>query len=71
MDVGVIRSLKAHYRLTLVSKIIQNFDERKGLPKINVMDAMFMASSSWISVTAETIVNCFRKAGISPAAQEK
>ena len=70
MDMGVIRSLKAHYRNNLVKKIIKSYDAEQGLPKISVLDAMVMAASAWESVSENTITNCFRKAKISPATQD-
>ena len=35
-----------------------------------MLDAMNMLVSSWNAVSTETIVNCFRKAGISSSSQE-
>ena len=35
-----------------------------------MLDAMNMFVSSWNAVSTETIVNCFRKAGISSSSQE-
>lgn len=70
MDMGVIRSLKAYYRILLVQKMIECIDEGKPLPKISILDAMFMVTAAWKNVTVKTIVNCFRKAGISASAQE-
>ena len=60
MDQGVIRSLKAFYRNMLMQKVIDS-DEGKGIPKINVLDALKMVTSSWEKVTTKTIVNCFIK----------
>ena len=72
MDQGVIRSLKAHYRCSLVKKMIHAIDETKALPKISVLDAMRMLTFAWNQkVTKETIVNCFRKSGISEASQQE
>ena len=70
MDQGVIRSLKAKYRKNMVRKIIRNLEKNKALPTISILNGMQMLVSAWNSVSIETIVNCFRKAGISPANQE-
>ena len=69
MDMGVIRSLKAYYRTLLVRKVLECLDAGNSAPKISVLDAMFMATSAWKSVTSQTIINCFRKAGISNASR--
>ena len=69
MDMDVIRSLKAHYRLALVRKVIEHLDGGKPMPKISVLDALFMVKSAWTNVTTNTMVNCFRKAGISKSTQ--
>ena len=70
MDQGVIRSLKAKYRKNMVRKIIRNLEKNKALPEILILNGKQMLVSAWNSVFIETIVNCFRKAGISPANQE-
>ena len=70
MDQGVIRSLKAKYRKNMVRKIIRNLEKNKALPAISILNGMQMLVSAWNSVSIETIVNCFRKAGISPTNQE-
>ena len=70
MDMGIIQSLKAYYRNSLVKKIIQSYNAGSGLPKISVLDAMLMGTLAWDSVTTTTIINCFKKAGISHATQD-
>ena len=40
------------------------------MPAISILNGMQMLVSVWNSVSIETIVNCFRKAGIFPANQE-
>ena len=70
MDQGVIRSLKAKYRKNMVRKIITNLEKNKALPAISILNGMQMLVSAWNSVSTETILNCFRKAGISPENQE-
>ena len=70
MDQGIIRSLKAKYRKNIVRKIIRNLQKNKALPAISILNGMQMLVSAWNSISIETIVNCFRKARISPANQE-
>ena len=41
----------------------------KVLPKIYIFKVMKILVSSWEAVSAQTIANCFRKAGITPEAQ--
>ena len=65
MDQGVKRSLKAKYRTNVVRKIIRCLEKNKTLPKISLLHGMQMSGSAWNALTTETIVNCFRKAGIS------
>ena len=65
MDQGVIRSLKAKYRQNIVRRFITSINKDNCLPKISILDGMQMLVSAWNSVPEETIVNCFRKAGIS------
>ena len=69
MDQGVIRSLKAHYRGRIVRRLCRALDKMKTLPKISILQAMKILVSSWEAVSAQTIVNCFRKAGITSEAQ--
>ena len=38
--------------------------------RISVLEAMVMLRKSWDDVSEQTIVNCFRKAGISEKSQE-
>ena len=69
MDQGVIRSLKAHYRGRVVRWLCRALDKTTTLPKIYIVQAMKILVSSWEAVSAQTIVNCFRKTGIIPEAQ--
>ena len=69
MDQGVIRSLEAHYRGRVVRRLCIAFDKTKTLPKISILQAMKMLVSSWEAVSSQTIVNYFRKTGITPEAQ--
>ena len=69
MDQGVIRSFKAKYRINVVRKII-SFEKNKTLLKISLLHGMQMLISAWNAFTTETIVNCFRKAGISAENQD-
>ena len=69
MDQGVIRSLKAHYRGRIVRRLCRALDKTKTLPKISILQAMKILVSSWEAVSEQTIVNYFRKAGITSEAQ--
>ncbi|XP_065650656.1 tigger transposable element-derived protein 4-like [Hydra vulgaris] len=65
MDQGVIRSLKAHYRHKIVRLCIKAVDNNEPMPKISILQAMKDLVSSWNAVSKETVINCFKKAGIS------
>ncbi|XP_065672149.1 tigger transposable element-derived protein 4-like [Hydra vulgaris] len=65
MDQGVIRSLKAHYRHKIVRLCIKAVDNNEPMPKISIFQAMKDLVSSWNAVSKETVINCFKKAGIS------
>ena len=69
MDQCVIRSLKEHYRVRVVRRLCRALDKAKTLPRISILQAMKILVSSWEAVSAQTIVNCFRKAGITSEAQ--
>ncbi|XP_063598706.1 tigger transposable element-derived protein 6-like [Penaeus indicus] len=69
MDQGVIRSLKAYYRGKVV-RLISRALEKKPCPKISILQGMKLLADSWELVSKETIVNCFRKAGITPDGQQ-
>ena len=71
MDQGVIRSTKAKYRLSLIFKMLCAVDSGLDIPSVSMIDAMVMLNNAWNDVTPETIVNCFRKAGLSPYSQEQ
>ena len=70
MNQGVIRSLKAKYHRNVVRKIIQSVEKKKTLPKILLLQGMQMLVSAWDALAMQTIVNCFRKSGISTESQE-
>ena len=65
MDQGVIWSLKPKYRILSVRRIITALENDEDMPSFSVLDAMKMLVLAWESVTEETIINCFSKAGIS------
>eukprot|EP00794_Sanderia_malayensis_P001774 gene1774-biopygen1618 len=71
MDQGVIRSLKAYYRTHVVKKYIASIDANKEIPRIHYLNAMSYLAEAWDRVTSDTIVNCFRKAGICTASQQQ
>ena len=70
MDQGVICSLKAHYRGRVVRLSCRALEKKKRSPKISILQSMKMLADSWEVVTKETITNCFRKAGITPAVEQ-
>ena len=69
MNQGVIRSLKTKYGKGMVQKIIKNLEKNNALPEVSILKTMQMLVPAWNTVSNETIVNCFRKAGI-PTADE-
>ena len=70
MDQGVIRSLKAHYRGRVVRLLCRALEKKEPCPKISILQSVKILADSWEVVTKETIINCFRKAGITPAVQQ-
>lgn len=71
LDLGIIRSVKAHYRKDLVRRMFISLEQKKQLNQLSILDAMHMLVSSWNRVTPTTISNCFRKAGFFEANEAK
>ena len=70
MNQGVIHCLKAHYRKRIMTLCIKALDKNKPLPNISVIQAIKDLVSSWNSVAKETIINCFKKAGINDSRKQ-
>ena len=70
MDQGVIRSLKAHYRGRVVRLLCRALEKKEPCPKISILQSVKIPVDSWEVGNKETIINCFRKAGITPAVQQ-
>lgn len=66
----LFRSLKAKYRSLVIRKIIRSVEKNRELASTSILEAMVMLRKSWDDVSEQTIVNCFRKAGISRELQE-
>ena len=64
-----LRSLKAKYRSLVIRKITRELEKDKQLPRTSILEAM-MLKTAWDEVTNKTIVNCFRKSGISEDARK-
>lgn len=61
IDQGVIMSLKAGYRKRVIDRLLLNMRLKRDT-KIDLYMAMEMLHAAWMSVTASTIANCFRRA---------
>ena len=71
MDQGVIRSLKAHYKIMFIKKLIEAIEKKKPLPEFSILNAMQMLDLAWGKVTTKTVVNGFEKAEISKEKQSE
>ena len=71
IDQGVIRSLKAHYKTMSIKMLIEAIEKEKPLAEFSILDAMQMLDVSQGKVTIKTVVNCFKKAGISKEKQSE
>lgn len=60
LDQGIIRSFKRFYRTEIVRFLIDCLKNGKE-PKIKLLMAMKYARKAWLSVSEETVKNCFRK----------
>ena len=69
MDQGVIRSLKTQYLGRVMRLLCRDLNQGQAYPIISILQAMKILAASWEAVTGETIVNCFKKAGINTEAQ--
>jgi hypothetical protein len=83
MDGGIIASFKSHFQNLKIQRALRIFtrhiEERNGtsnsagqLPnpyKIDVLEAMRMATSAWEQVTQETVANCWQHVKILPGAE--
>ena len=64
MDQGVTRALKAFYCANVVTRQTKYIEAGRTTSKINILEAMRMLVRSWDAVSANTVKNCYRKAGI-------
>ncbi|XP_049943290.1 tigger transposable element-derived protein 6-like [Schistocerca serialis cubense] len=70
LDLGIIHASKVKYRTALVKKALNLMDQRKlgsqqsSQLKLNILQVMNLIMHSWREVGAETIKNCFTKAGL-------
>lgn len=70
LDQGIIRSFKCQYRKSIVAKQLMHlecgFSWEQFANKIDLLEALKLVKLAWDNVTAETISNCFKKAGFIP-----
>ena len=69
IDQGVIRGLKAFYRHSIIKRYISSIDGGRSPIKVNMLEAMTLLTAAWECVSPITLVNWFRKAGISSESQ--
>lgn len=69
MDMGVIKTLKGHYRKLVNRRIIAQLDSDQtkkavdAIKQITLCDALHMLNEAWNEVKESTLKNCFSKAG--------
>ncbi len=64
MDLGIIRTVKAHYRNALVLQLIDDIENGRPMKAVTLLDCINMVSKIWDNKVTSTIIkNCFRKAG--------
>lgn len=63
LDQGIIKAVKHYYRKKVMLKFMGDIDEGVESIKISVLDALHNLTAAWHNVTAETIENCFKRAG--------
>ena len=71
MHQGVIKSLKSFYRHSIIKRYITSTDEGRSPTKLNMLETMTLLTVSWECASPITLVNCFRKAGISSESQAR
>lgn len=70
LDQGIIKVLKQGYRRRLVQQYLSMMDSSSTTsPKISVLDAIHFLYAAWMDIKTETIVNCFKKAGIGNSSE--
>jgi len=66
LDQGIINSFKAHYRRRWLQYMVDEFDEGlQPLRTMNVLKAIRWSIQSWSDISAATIANCWRHAGLT------
>lgn len=73
MDAGIIRTLKALYKRSLLQNVFtEGIWDIEKLPKPTVLQALRWLVHAWAAVSKDTVLNCWRHAGIAstPAAVE-
>ncbi|KAL4096621.1 hypothetical protein QTP88_021540 [Uroleucon formosanum] len=76
-DQGIIRTLKAYYRLKMSKRVITLIDETSTLKandlskKINILEALHFVNEAWNNINDVTIRNCFRHGGFVKMEEEK
>jgi hypothetical protein len=61
MDMGIINSLKCHFKKIITAKRIKCIENNRKF-EITMLDALHYLNTAWERVTPETIRNCFLKA---------
>lgn len=70
MDAGIIASLKVNYKRLFLKRALMRMElGQDDLYTMDLLDGIRMVSAAWKAVTKETIVHCWRHAGIMPGVQ--
>jgi hypothetical protein len=64
MDMGIIKSLKGYFRRFLVLQLIDR-RERVLHDNVSLLDSIRLMKDAWDTVTPATVIDCFRKSGLS------
>jgi hypothetical protein len=64
MDMSTIKSFKGYFRQFLVLQLIDR--RERGLhDSVSLLDSIRLKKDAWDTVTPATVINCFRKSGLS------